>query len=255
MFRPALIILGFILVYVFADAQSPRRVERSQNEMRSFSPAADNELFAANAAPKGKKKSPKKKTNKPCDGEQFDGQDRKRAKLSIGSGQLETFDDLKALLAQLPTDKFMGTEHDPPIMTDSTSVRVDEEQRNVHVKQAWIYTYTREGDEDYHVILGTDPKAKKKTFFDMEVSGLPSPGASDESDLKKARDEFTNHFGITGCISSYTEGLFAHPVEVEVTGSLFFDKLHFKEHSVIGHGIAKPKRYWEIHPATEIIFK
>jgi len=255
MLRPVLLTLALLFMCTFAERVFSVEARRSSTEdplVRNNTPGMPP---GGKATSTSKKKPPKKPVNKPCDSERFDGEDRKAAKLSVGSGQVETFSDLPGLIKTLPSDKSMGASHKPPISTDSTSTRVSEEERNVTVKQAWIFTYTREGDEDYHVILGTDPKVKKKVFFDLEVSGLPPTGSPSEPTLKKVREDFTKHFGITGCIKDYTDSLFAHPVEVEVTGSLFFDQFHYEHGDSVGHKIAKPKRFWEIHPATEIKFK
>ncbi len=195
------------------------------------------------------------KKNKPCDGDQFDGNDRKAAKLSIATAASEDFTDLGGLIATLPTDASMGTTHTPAISTGSTSNRVTEEKRNAHVQTVWIYTFTREADEDYHVIIGTSATRSKAKFMNMEISGLPSSTVSSFAKLQKVRDDFESFFGLHGkCISGYAKDLLDNPVKVEVTGSLFFDKLHFDQKAAIGPAEARSSSYWEIHPVTSITF-
>jgi len=201
-------------------------------------------------APGGKNMLKATKTNKPCDSESFDGSDRKAAKLSIAPGTATAYNTLADFILSLPSDAVMGALH---ISTGPTSNRVTKEKHNVHILKAFIYTYTHEGDEDYHVILGTTDQPNSAKFFNMEVSGLPASNSSAYAKLKSTRDAFTGFFNIKGCVSGYVP-VFNPPVEVEVTGSIFFDALHYTDHTTIGPNGYHPSSYWEIHPATEIIF-
>jgi hypothetical protein len=191
------------------------------------------------------------KPNKPCDSELFDGVDRRAAKLSVAPGKSVTYNTLADLIPALPSDADMGSFN---IATGLTSKRVAQEKKNVHILKAYIYTYSRESDEDYHVILGTTDNKTTAVFFNMEISGLPASTATAYAKLKATRDAFTGFFGIHGCVSSYVP-VFSPPVEVEVTGSVFFDALHYTHHNIIGPKGYNPTSYWEIHPATEIRFK
>src|SRR6266581_2758492 len=56
------------------------------------------------------------------------GSERKAAKLSIADAPVEQFTDLKNLMATLPSMATMQN-HVPPIRTDKTSDRVNEEKR------------------------------------------------------------------------------------------------------------------------------
>jgi hypothetical protein len=189
--------------------------------------------------------------NQPCESETFDGSDRKVAKTSIAPGVFKDYSTLAEFILSLPGDDAMGAPH---IATGSTSNRVAKEKHNVHILKAYIYTYTRESDEDYHVILGTTDKASTAKFFNMEVSGLPNTTASSYTKLKATRDAFTGFFNIHGCVSGYVP-IFNPPVEVEVSGSIFFDALHYTHHNTIGPSGYHPASYWEIHPVTGIVFK
>src|SRR5258708_20894328 len=86
----------------------------------------------------------------------FAGKDRKKAKLSIGTGALEKFDDLSGLLDSLVTDAEMAA-HKPKISTLPTSDRVDEEERNVSVT-AWLYAASRAAANDFPIISLRDPR-------------------------------------------------------------------------------------------------
>lgn len=190
------------------------------------------------------------KKNKPCDSESFDGSDRKAAKLSIAPGSAATYNTLADFIQSLPADADMGNLNIP---TGPTSNRVPKEKHNVHILKVYIYTYTRESDEDYHVILGTTDNKTTTVFFNMEISGLPASNSNSYAKLKSTRDAFTGFFKIHGCVYGYVP-VFNPPVEVEVTGSIFFDALHYTHHNTIGPSGYHPTSYWEIHPATEIKF-
>jgi hypothetical protein len=195
--------------------------------------------------------------NPPCDSDKFDGKDRKKAKLSVASPTPEDFDDLADLIASpLPTDEAMGDDHVPAIPTGQTSARGAEEKRNVHIETAWLYTFAREGDEDYHVIIGTTSDRQTADFFNVEISGRPANSAASFQTLKAVRQEFKDFFGLNdACSGGYAAAFKDDPVEIELTGSLFFDKFHYAGNATIGPSWARPTSYWEIHPVTGIVFK
>src|SRR5215203_6571498 len=77
-------------------------------------------------------------------GDAFRRTARKAAKLTIADAGVEAFEDIKDLIETLPTEEGMIS-HQPPITTDAESGRVDEENRNVHVR-AFLYAASREDD-------------------------------------------------------------------------------------------------------------
>jgi hypothetical protein len=66
---------------------------------------------------------------------------RMAAKLSVGSGPVQPFNDLRDLIASLPFDKASRA---PLITTDRKSGRVGEEQRNVRVR-VFLYAASQRG--------------------------------------------------------------------------------------------------------------
>jgi len=104
-------------------------------------------------------------------GDVFAGTARMAAKLSKASGSTKSFGDVSLLIASLPTVDTMVKLH---ISTAKTSNRVPLEERNVHVT-GFLYAASREADNDFHLIVGTDLKAKagQEMYMTMEVSGLP----------------------------------------------------------------------------------
>src|SRR5205814_1205273 len=85
----------------------------------------------------------------------FRGTDRKTPKTTIVDAPRKKFTDLATLVDSLPSDDDM-LNHTPEIERD-TMTRAIEEQRNVRVP-AWIYAIKYEADQDWHVIIGTDPQ-------------------------------------------------------------------------------------------------
>jgi hypothetical protein len=90
-------------------------------------------------------------------GDSFRGTARRAAKLAIADAPLEAFGDLPSLIASLAPDRRMSS-HRPPISDGPTSDRVDEEKRNIHVR-AFLYAASREDDNDFHLIIGSDRSA------------------------------------------------------------------------------------------------
>ena len=179
--------------------------------------------------------------------EDFTGHDRKAAKISIAAGPATAFNDLGALLASLPPDATMA-HHNPPIGTQETSDRVAEEKKNVRVN-AWLYAASRENDNDYHTIIGSDPSKTPRIFMNAEVSGLPPAGSSALSALKAVRSSFAaivQHKPLAGY------DFYNPPRPVTVEGSLFFDVTHAHGGSTPGPPQTKPHTIWEIHPITSL---
>jgi hypothetical protein len=179
----------------------------------------------------------------------FAGNARMAAKLSIGTGPTEQFADVRALSATLPADHAM-IQHVPPIDTSSTSVRVTEEQRNIHVV-GFLYAASREADNDFHLVVGRDPATPPEMYMTMEVSGLPPATNAAFQKIKSARDAFHSFFGAHQPLLAYD---FYHPpIPVVIEGSLFFDMTH-----AVGPAPGPPSlksrmpTIWEVHPVTAI---
>jgi hypothetical protein len=183
-------------------------------------------------------------------GDQYTGKDRKAAKLSIAAATLETFSDVKDLIASLPKDSAMIA-HSPKIKTTATSNRVSEENRNVHV-QGFLYAAKKENDNDFHLIIGRPPSATPARYMTMELSGLPPAGSSSFASLKAARTAFKTFFG-TKVPGKGGYDFYKPPIPVVVEGSLFFDMTH----STGGKpGPSKLKAniptIWEVHPISQM---
>jgi hypothetical protein len=185
-------------------------------------------------------------------GDNFGGTAREAAKLSISGAQIETFADVKDLIASVPAKSTM-VDHDPPITTDRESGRVAEEERNISVK-AFLYAASREADNDFHLIVGRDPTANPPMYMTMEVSGLPPSDNPTFARLTAAREAYKTFFGDNLPGASYD--FYDPPIPIAVEGSLFFDMNHAH-----GRSPGPPSLHddmpviWEVHPISKIVLE
>jgi len=189
-------------------------------------------------------------------GDKFTGKDRKVAKLSIAKAKTENFTDLKNLIKSLAPESDMK-DHTPPIKRGPKSDRVKEEKRNVHVN-AFIYAASREGDNDYHLIIGRNPTATPEMYMTMELSGLPPSSSPSFKKLKAARDAFKKFYddNLGGDLPGLKYDFPDPPIPVAIDGSLFFDVTHATG-SRPGPKSLKSRMpvVWEVHPITKLVFK
>lgn len=183
-------------------------------------------------------------------GNTFKGTDRKAAKLSVSKKKVKKMTDLKDVIDGLPSESSMLDQH---ISKDKKSGRVPDEDRNVRVT-AWLYAASREGDNDFHLIIGRDPSLANQMYMTMEVSGLPTKTAPSYKAIKKARDAYTTFFkdNLPGTGYDFPDP----PVKLEIGGSLFFDVTH----ATGGRPGPKTLRphmpvIWEVHPVTFLEFE
>lgn len=189
-------------------------------------------------------------------GDNFGGTARKAAKLSISTAKTENFKDLKDLVKSLVPEAKMKA-HKPKITTTATSKRVKEEERNVHVT-AFMYAASREADNDFHLIIGRNPKDTPEMYMTMELSGLPPASSPSIKDLKAARDAFKKFFKTKtgGKLPGLTYDFYQPPVPVQINGSLFFDMTHAKgPHPGPPSLKSRMPVIWEVHPITKIALK
>ena len=177
----------------------------------------------------------------------FRGTDRAGAKTSLVDGDPEPFVDVEALKGSgLLVDDDQMLHHDP-VITPHTDERVDEEGHNVAVT-AFLYASKKEGDNDFHCIIGTAPD-QTPVFLNVEVSGLPQ--GQFHQQLKDVRDAFKTFFA--GHLPGTGYSKFDPPIPVRITGSLFYDIDH--KPGEVGPAAFKPTTAWEIHPVRTIEFE
>jgi hypothetical protein len=181
----------------------------------------------------------------------FNGSDRRRAKLSIPDAPIEEFADLADLVASLTPD-FEMINRNPAIATDAESDRVDVERRNVRLR-VWLYMAIREGDNDFHLIFGRAPGLTPELYMNMELSGLPPRNSPFFAILKATRDAFKR--ALQNKLPGRTYVLLPQPLPVEIEGPLFFDITHSSPGNRSGPEILRPfmPTAWEVHPISRFI--
>jgi hypothetical protein len=231
-----------------SDAEEAMEIARNEASARAASrPRATAEATKKSAAGKT---APS--TADIPESEFYHGTDRKAAKLSIVDSAPQGFDDLRDLIATLPSKTAM-VNHTPRITTKANSGRVDEENRNVRVR-CWLYAASREADDDYHLILGRAPGLTPETYMTMELAGLPPTDADSFSQLFAARKTFNDSFGSNLPGTSYS--FFDPPIPVIVEGSLFFDITHARGTPPGPMSLrSNMPVIWEVHPVTTIEFE
>lgn len=186
--------------------------------------------------------------NARCDSENFDGSERAEPKITVSTANLESFSTLRAFISTLQDADAMADS----ITGDDDSVRIPEEDRNVRIRKTYLYCYSRQTDEDFHVIIGTTKTPSATTiYFNVEISGLPPTAYASFPFLQSARASFLTKASERLCSSGYY--FFENPLKIEIEGSLFFDDQH--HNGLIGPAAARPPDAWEIHPVTSLIFK
>jgi hypothetical protein len=224
--RYILVLLVFVPVFLFAD--KPQKKEK---------------------APKAAKTEKPSKESKKCSNENFTGKTRLAAKTTFSTKKVESFPDLTAFLRSLPEDKIMN-ERNPPISQADYFQRVEEEDRNVRIDEAWVFAVSRQEDNDYLLVLGSDPDYMKAKFFNAEVTGLPESSKETYNMFNDLRTKVKTQFGnVCGKPMLFMN----KPVKVSVAGSLLFD-------AEGKPGKDDPKKMksatsWEIHPVAEIEFQ
>ncbi len=185
--------------------------------------------------------------NERCESDNFDGSNRRVAKISISPAGMESFSILRSLINSLEDAEVMAA-----AIQGTSSLRIAEEDRNVWVKKAYLYCYSRQTDEDFHVIIGTTRKQTASTkFFNVEISGLPPADDASFDLLNTARNSFFEEATENLCSTGYY--CYATPLKIEVKGSLFYDKQH--HNGLHGTGTKRPADAWEIHPVTFLRYK
>jgi hypothetical protein len=181
-------------------------------------------------------------------GDNFAGTARKAAKLSIAAAPTENFGDVSKLIASLPTVAAMVALNIP---TTATSNRVQQEKRNIHVT-GFLYAASAEADNDFHLIVGLDPKAGQEMYMTMEVSGLPPANSPAFGPLNTARTAYKQFFGAKN-LPGAGYHFYQPPVPVQVDGSVFFDASHSTGQAPGPPSLkSRMPTIFEVHPITKI---
>lgn len=194
--------------------------------------------------------------SKTCNTDSFEGSERAKVKTNKSKAPLEKNVDAETLFKALAKTekKDCADRH-----TFQNATRKLAENRNVQLKTVYLYTFKRQADEDYHLIVGSTSKLSTAYFFNVEISGEPPVGAYGRTEILQARADFEQYFDIEeACARTYyTKDFRKNPIPISIMGSLFFDAHHCKAFQDGG-----PQKWtniilqtaWEIHPITQIEF-
>ena len=199
----------------------------------------------------------------------FTGVYRAAAKTSIANtGQTtastEEYQNLPALLATLPKDSALRSKYPflKPMHHSAPGTRVQEEQRNVRIKDCWILVVKyeksiihtdkngkrkRTGDNDFHLVVSSSPQFPSGQRMNMEVSGLPTVTGPDTGKLRKARRDFLSMCAKMPTAEKFR--VFSPPIHARIEGSLFFDGEHTADQIAPAYHLTTT---WEVHPISKI---
>jgi hypothetical protein len=187
----------------------------------------------------------------------FTGKSRRVAKITIADAPIEDFASVSEVFTgsnKLKPDEEMKELGIPAGQGSEGSDRVAAEKRTLRIR-AFLYHYSKQDDNDYHLIIGDPPGTPEPRFMNVEISALPTdedePTPATLNTLKTVRDTFKSQFNLT---NAKKRKVVDPPIEVIVTGSAFWDAEHKPPHTV-GPKDFKPKSAWEIHPITNIVFE
>jgi hypothetical protein len=188
----------------------------------------------------------KNNTNKATCSNLFSGIDRGNIKKTFSTATPTTNYTLNAFKNTLQTDTFMRS---LGITKSTTSPRVSQENRNVHITTSYLYAIKNESDGDFHIIMGD---LNKVALTNCEASGLPETSSSSYTKINTVRNAIIAKFATDFCgKTSYT--VFTPPILVDnLDGSLFFDVDHAA--GVVGPTGFRPDTSWEIHPISLLQF-
>ena len=197
----------------------------------------------------------------------FTGVYRAAAKTSIARtdhtvAPITEYQNLPSLLATLPKDTAMRSKYPflKPLHHNAPGTRVQEERRNVRIKDCWIIAVNyekshlvktksgkmkRSGDNDFHLVVSSLPQSVNAQKMNMEVSGLPT-AASDVDKLRKVRRDFLSMAKMPTAGKFRT---FSPPIHAKIEGSLFFDGEHTADQIAPAYHLTTT---WEVHPISKI---
>lgn len=182
------------------------------------------------------------------DNDPFTGSVRSIPKTTYSTKKYEKFRTIPALFRKLPSSENMKA-----LGIGRRNERVPEEDRNVRIEKAYLYTVTVEADNDLHLLIGNTPVyiPGETRVFNAEISGIPPDGTAEEKEqMRRLRAKaIAAMLDIPLCgRNNYLQV----NRRISIRGSLFFDS----------HHASKPARCrevegesaWEIHPVKDIVF-
>ncbi|NOT50033.1 MAG: hypothetical protein HOP10_02005 [Chitinophagaceae bacterium] len=178
----------------------------------------------------------------------FKGSVRKTPKTNFSMKRYETFPTIPALFRSLKSREFMNN-----LRIGHLDSRVEQENRNVIIKKAYLYTITVEADNDLHLLIGSTPSYIEGVtrVFNAEISGIPTDGSSELKDqMREVRRKALDHLGDVPVCGR--RGYLQSNTRISIRGSLFYDSHHATKPAKCRE--VEGESAWEIHPVRDISF-
>jgi hypothetical protein len=172
----------------------------------------------------------------------FEGVARKTAKTNISKGKLYTYASVGEFLKSLPSDEDMLAKN-----IKDNSRRLPEEEKNILIEEAYLFSIEMEDDKDLHLLIGDIIDSTKTNLLTVEVSALPDRRNPNYTTLLEVRKILYDEY--PKCFSGKRVRPNKKFRPVKIKGSLFFDNRHpatGKAH--------RPQTAFELHPITLIEF-
>ena len=108
-----------------------------------------------------------------------------------------------------------------------TSCQTASPRARVSVCRGILFAASREKDNDFHLIIGSDPDVSPLVCMTMELSGTPLQNSEHFATLKAARDALKAFFAAHpaalpgGDLPRFSYDFYDPPIPLELEGSLF----------------------------------
>lgn len=178
----------------------------------------------------------------------FKGKIRVAPKTTFSTKRAEKFRTIKELYNELPSKETMNN-----LAIGRREERVPEEDRNIIIEKAYLYTITLEDDNDLHLLIGNTPVYEKDVtrVFNAEIAAIPPDGTTEEKEMIREVRRIVIGEMVDIPLCGRNNYLQAYR-RITIKGSLFFDSHHAKKPAKCRE--VEGESAWEIHPVKSIRF-
>ncbi|MEO7924845.1 MAG: hypothetical protein ABIR30_14270 [Chitinophagaceae bacterium] len=179
----------------------------------------------------------------------FEGSIRLSPKTTYSTKTYKKYRTIPALYRKLESNQFMKD-----LSIGNSNERVEQEDKNINIQKAYLYTITLEADNDLHLLIGNTPVYKEGTtrVFNAEISGIPPDGTTAVKnhmmELREKAIAAMNDVPLCG-----RSGFLQANRRITIRGSLFFDSHHASKPAKCRE--VEGESAWEIHPVYDITFE
>lgn len=179
----------------------------------------------------------------------FTGKIRVAPKTSYSKKPKETFPTIAVLYRKLKSPDYMNNLH-----IGNKEERVNEEDRDIVISKAYLYTITIETDNDLHLLIGNTPSYIQGTtrMFNAEISAIPPDAPADVKEhMRQLRSQAIRETGAIPLCGRV--GYLQSNHRIRLRGTLFYDTHHTGSPARCDE--VEGESAWEIHPVWEISFE